>query len=66
MALTCLKGGTKCCNNSVKNPIYATPAVKGLILSASGTNVEHAADALSYFLSLGLFNEFLMNHDNLL
>ena len=31
MALTCLKGGTECGNNWVKNPIYATPAVKGLM-----------------------------------
>ena len=30
MALTCLKGGTECGNNRVKNPIYAAPAVRGL------------------------------------
>ena len=28
--LTCIKGGTKCGNNWVKNPIYLAPAVKGL------------------------------------
>ena len=26
-----LKGGTKCGNNSVKNPIYSAPTIKGLI-----------------------------------
>ena len=30
MALTCLKGGTECGNNWVKNPIYLALAVKGL------------------------------------
>ena len=30
MALTCLKGGTECSNNCLKNPIYSAPAVKGL------------------------------------
>ena len=32
VALTCLIGGTECGNNSrVKTPIYAAPAVKGLM-----------------------------------
>ena len=30
MALTCLKGGTECDNNKVKNGIYSAPAVKEL------------------------------------
>ena len=30
MALTCLKGGTECSNNWMKNLIYSGPAVKGL------------------------------------
>ena len=30
MSLTCLKGGTECGNNWVKNPIYSAPAMKEL------------------------------------
>ena len=34
-ALTCLKGGTECDKNWVKNPIYSAPAAKGLRVEAS-------------------------------
>ena len=48
MVLTCLKGGTECGNNWVKNPIYAAPAVKGLMSGKIYTVVRSQKEVTTY------------------
>ena len=42
--ITCLKGGTDCGNNWVKNPIYTARAVKGLNVHLNRTDSPQSHD----------------------